>query len=323
MSVSFHRFLSKSASRRALHAAISPILTDVSLRDGIQCANPEYYTTFQKKDIFHTILFQENPPYMEVGSLVNPKILPIMSDSLDIYKYASNQEWLIDRNMMMDLFNSDEPSTIPLNSDYNEKRYFLLMSSLKQIPIALENGVKNMSFITSTTDEFQRKNTNKNLEETKSEFSRIFLEYPKLSDLYTKLYISCIRECPIIGPVDLDWIVKEILYYHTKYPFQEICLSDTCGSLTYEDFEYIVETIKIFGLPYSKISLHLHVNAKKTEHIEHILYFCFKNGINKFDVSLLHMGGCSVTIPKSDNHPNLTYKDFYEILQKYIEFKES
>ena len=250
---------------------------------------------------------------MEVGSLSS---LPIMSDSLEIHKYASNQEWEANRRVIMDLFDDKERNAPTL-----DKKYFLLIPSLKQLSFALDSGVKHLSFITSVSNPFQIKNVNKSVEETKTEFSEMFVLYPHIATLYTKLYISCIRECPITGPIDLDWIVKEIIYYHEKYPFDEICLSDTCGSLTYDDFEYILETIHIFGVPYSKVALHLHV-SKNSTHIDPILRYCFRSGIRKFDVSLLNTGGCSITMTKDTCHSNLSYTQFYAILTKYIEARD-
>jgi isopropylmalate/homocitrate/citramalate synthase len=320
MSSAFQRFLSISAKRREIYGRIAPVLTDVSLRDGLQFADPDHYGTIEKKDLFHTILFQENPQHMEVGALVSNKILPIMSDSLEIHKYAANQEWTVDRNILMDLFqNETETPTLPLNSDYSEKHYYLLVGSLKKLPLALQLGVKHFSFITSVSNPFQKKNVNITIEETKTEFDHMFRQYKELENLHTKLYISCIRECPIGGPIELEWIVKEILYYHERYSFQEICLSDTCGTLKYDDFKYIVETVKIFGLPYSKISLHLHTDPESFTETVSILRYCFKHGIRKFDVSLLNMGGCPV---KERASANLSYEQFYEILKKYIEVVE-
>ena len=50
-----------------------------------------------------------------------------------------------------------------------------------------------------------------------------------------------------------------------------ICLSDTCGSLNEEDFEYIVDTCAYFGLPFSKFSLHLHVKREREAEVEKII----------------------------------------------------
>jgi hypothetical protein len=97
-----------------------------------------------------------------------------------------------------------------------------------------------------------------------------------------------------------------------------ICLSDTCGSLNPEDFEYIIDTCKVFGLPMSKISLHLHVNPERVKIVEQIIWMALDRKIVNFDVSNLKSGGCSVTMNKTQLAPNLSYELYYQSLCKYI-----
>ena len=54
------------------------------------------------------------------------------------------------------------------------------------------------------------------------------------------------------------------------------------------------------------------------ENVEQILKFCFQNDLNKFDVSTLETGGCSVTMNRDQLLPNLSYELFYSILHKYM-----
>jgi hypothetical protein len=54
------------------------------------------------------------------------------------------------------------------------------------------------------------------------------------------------------------------------------------------------------------------------ENSKKILKYCFENEINKFDISSLATGGCSITIENKKLHPNLSYGIFYSILYEYI-----
>ena len=54
------------------------------------------------------------------------------------------------------------------------------------------------------------------------------------------------------------------------------------------------------------------------ENSKKILKYCFENEINKFDISSLATGGCSITIENKKLHPNLAYGIFYSILYEYI-----
>ena len=132
-----------------------------------------------------------------------------------------------------------------------------------------------------------------------------------------KLYLSCINECPIEGEINKNIIIDEIAYYannHRNYKINEICLSDTCGTLTFNDYKYILDGCMDKNIPMDLLSLHLHVG--NNNEVEKIIRYSLLKKMNTFDVSALEEGGCSVTI----NNPkkNLNYDIFYEILLKYM-----
>lgn len=275
----------------------TPILTDVSLRDGLQGANIKDYPINKKKIILDDIVKQYNPAKIEVGSLVNPKILPIMADSMELYQYAKQ------------------------NYATNNVDFFMLIPSMKQFEIAMKYNIKNLAFITSVSEEFQKKNTNRTLDEIKADFkiiSKSLLREHFYERRYTKLYISCIQECPIRGMIDEDKIINEVFYYYNNYRFNELCLSDTMGTLDPVDFEYILKRLIYIGIPAKKFSLHLHYSPSKIQNIENILHICFKYNITKYDVSMIDTGGCSVTMKPDELKSNLTYDLFYDIYNRYI-----
>ena len=94
----------------------------------------------------------------------------------------------------------------------------------------------------------------------------------------------------------------------------ELCLSDTCGTLKFNDYKYILDRCIEEQIPMQLLSLHLHVDDKNE--LEKIIRYSLLNNINCFDVSSLEEGGCSVTIKKPKK--NLSYDLFYEILLTYI-----
>lgn len=275
-------------------------LYDTSLRDGIQKAHPDHFPTTRKIVIFEHIKSIYKPQNIEVGSLCYPKVLPIMNDTLDIYHHAIREHDI--QNM----------------PTYDKSNVYVLIPSLSKLQKAIDAGITSMSFITSVSNVFQMKNTHRSIRDTKHEFEDIFIALkrePNYENYRKKLYISCISECPLAGPIDIHLIIEELQFYHNHYEFDELCLSDTCGSLTCEDFVKIVEQSQI---PASKFSLHLHVSPGNMTNVENILFYCFSHGIHKFDVSLLETGGCSVTMANSQMLPNLSYDTFYEIYQKYV-----
>ena len=292
-------WLQKSPNKNVIYENLNPQLFDVTLRDGLQTIPKEQiagWTTAEKKATYYHINIKHKPQNIEMGSLASPKVLPIFADSLNLYKQLE-----------------EEPVTTTANK-------YILIPNKKMLKLAMEHNVKNFSFITSVSNAFQKKNTNTTLDDKKIELKEMANSI-NVQNNKIKLYVSCINECPLTGAIDNDWIVHEILNYEKNIKVDELCLSDTCGTLKFEDFEYIIDTCLYFGIPPSKLSLHLHFSENNFDNTKQIIYHAFEKRINKFDVSMFDMGGCSVTMSANKCNKNLTYDAFYKILVDYIEKK--
>ena len=104
-----------------------------------------------------------------------------------------------------------------------------------------------------------------------------------------------------------------MLEYLDLKAFNEICLSDTTGELTNENFKKLLLVIsRIVNV--NKLSLHLHVNKENEDNVLEILENAIKYDIKKFDISCIEDGGCSVTMDKSKLNSNLTY----DVLEKLL-----
>jgi len=93
-------WLEKSKKKMEIYNKINPQLFDVTLRDGLQTVSKDLshiWTTQEKKNMYYKILFNHKPQKCEIGSLTNPKILPIFNDSLELLKEL-NQNLIIDLN---------------------------------------------------------------------------------------------------------------------------------------------------------------------------------------------------------------------------------
>ena len=112
------------------------ILFDVSLRDDLQGCKPNSITLQEKKDIFHNIMFNYNPNSIEIGSIVNPKIMPSMADSVDLYKYASDFIKNVSKK----------------NTDL-----YIVTPTKNSFFIGLSHNIQNYSFLTSVSESFQKK----------------------------------------------------------------------------------------------------------------------------------------------------------------------
>jgi len=261
-------------------------LFDVSLRDGIQPIK-KIYTLGGKKDLLHKIIEKYKPSAIEIGSIVNPKIVPQMANSIELHNYV-------------------------LEKGLNEKiDIYMLTPTLKSVLIGKKNNITNFSFITSVSNKFQLKNINKSLQHTKLELADMFSTIDKTNNV--KLYLSCVNECPIDGIQNNEHIINEFMYYYYRYNhiLTDICISDTCGTLNGHDFRYIIDTlIYQFGVKPNHISVHFHIANTIADkiNISAMLYRAIDNNILKVDVSCLNdSGGCHVTLDKKKMKANVSY----------------
>lgn len=259
---------------------------DVSLRDGLQSIK-ECYTLHEKKELLKNIIKNYNPQKIEIGSIVNPSVLPQMNNSLELYQYADKK--------------------------YKNIDFYLLIPSFNKFMVAQNNDIKNISLITSVSNKFQLKNTSKDLEKQKEEFLKMKDHVHNFDNV--KLYVSCINQCPIQGKINIDFILHEIEYYKNLNMFDEFCLSDTCGNINYEDFKNILdETLKI--VPDKCISLHMHRSQNDMDELKKMIRYAYSKNIYNYDVSALeNVGGCSVSIEKNNLVGNINYSDLLTILR--------
>ena len=266
-------------------------LFDVTLRDGLQSI-PKIYSLAEKMDLGLDIIANRNPYAIEVGSIVSPKIVPQMKNSIDFFQTFSST------------YGTYKPIDI-----------YVLTPNYKSVQFAAKNDVCNYSFITSVSNMFQKKNINLTISDTKSEINQMVdLVKTKHEDNKIKLYISCFTECPIVGKIDNHTVISEIMYYyhnHDKH-IDNFCLSDTCGTLRFQDFKFIIDALIKNGVELEQFGLHLHKQSN-CDNVKNIIMYGMKNGISQYDVSYIPgIGGCSVTMENPSG--NIGYETIYECL---------
>lgn len=293
-----------------------PSAFDVTLRDGLQSLSIEKQKSIdfiEKKNIYHTIYFNHRPKNIEIGSFVSNKIFPIFNDTKDLLCYINKHQ---------DSLKYSFDYLVPLKTN----NYILIPNSDKLNEYLLNKHIKllnspfNYSFITSTSNSFQCKNIRMTLQESDTDIlNMIYTLDEKFDkrDYQIKLYVSCINECPIEGKIDSDKIINRLLMLN-NFKIDNICLSDTCGTLEPKELCDILSKCIENGIPKSKMSLHLHVKQGREQITEQLIHTALDLGIIEFDVSLLDSGGCSVTINKNKLAPNLSYDLYYKSLTTYL-----
>lgn len=260
---------------------------DVTLRDSIQPVK-QIYSLDHKKNLLHHIIDNHFPNSIEIGSIVNPKIVPQMANSLELFKYVRT-------------------TNIQSYTDI-----YMLTPTPKSVAIGKENNLKCFSFISSVSEQFQQKNTRRGLSEIKHDIDQM---YNMLSPTdKVKIYISCVNECPIQGKISNSHIINEVLYYSKYFNSiqTEICLSDTCATLQFEDYKEILDgLVYANGMCRTNLSTHFHVptsNKNGMLGLMSMIKYSLDMNINKFDVSCISTsGGCFITMDDSKLAPNLNY----------------
>ena len=176
-----------------------------------------------------------------------------------------------------------------------------------------DTNINHFSFITSISESFHFKNTKITLENSDQEIFEMMYNLDETLvrrfPPFIKLYVTCINECPINGKIDNNFIINRLLQLN-KMKVDNICLSDTCGTLNAIDFKYIVDNCNNNGLPFKRLSLQLRVKQKREKEIEKIIHNALERKITKFDVSLKEMN--------KNNTPILSYEQYYKFFVNYI-----
>jgi isopropylmalate/homocitrate/citramalate synthase len=269
---------------------------DVTMRDGLESI-PKKYTLDDKKAILNKLMNVYKPEALEIGSLISSKLYPQMNKSYELYNYANN------------LYNKNQKVC-----DF----YLLIPPTYKHLNSAIKKNIRNISLVTSVSDKYQKQTYNQSIEETKDIIKNVLNSSP-LSKPFdnVKLYVSCITNCPMSGKQDNEHIVNQLYDYLHMDGISNVCLTDTCGNMRYNDFTHIIDYLNIeMNYKLDKLSLHLHTNDNmKYYTTDAIIKYAIYNNIKKFDLTNfdnIYFGNGIITVDVKQFNNNLTYNRLYE-----------
>lgn len=260
-----------------------PKITDVTVRDGLQ----SYSKLLSVKDRTYIVkkISSLNINELEVGSIVSAKIIPQMKHSLEVFQNCK------------------------INDPKNN--YHMLVSNEKGMDDLLRYDVKNICFFTSPSDTFNKKNINCNVDESFEKIKNMKNKINKI-DVYTKGYLSCVTDCPYEGKLDDEKIIDAI-YRLYDLGMNDICLSDTLGTLKADNFNNIISKLDENILKH--ISVHLHQEIGNDEW-KNVIRLCLRKNIYSFDTSLLNLGGCPAAFSKEKKSGNLDLFDLVSFFEE-------
>ena len=234
------------------------ILTDVSLRDGLQ-AEARTLSTDTKVSIFENLAgmgFER----LEITSFVNPKWIPQLAGA----------EALCARIEALGL----------------SQQTMAFVPNKKGLERLLRFKIEWVSAFVAASETFNRKNVNMGIQETLGEIG-VVRELAKRASRQVRVYLSTAFGCPYEGEVNLKALDHCLKQLSSLAP-DEVVLSDTIGVATPVQVGRVIDVAsQHFSL--ERIGVHFHntyaMGLAATQ-------AAFDRGVRRFDGSTGGIGGC-------------------------------
>ena len=244
----------------------SVLINEVGPRDGLQ--NIEAVLSISERFELIRSIEKSGIQSLEIGSFVNPKAVPAMSGTDELFKKLGNQS-----------------------------NYSVLIPNTKGFDIAVDNNVKEICLVLCVTDSMNRKNINKSISESICEFNEI-IKKARIKNIRTKCYISVAFHCPYEGKVDLGF-VTDLTNKIIDFGIDEIVIADTIGKANPMEVKLLFKEL-LKHSPTNLFSAHFH--DTKALGLANV-FASLDQGINKFDACVGGLGGCPFAPGSSGNLP--------------------
>ena len=232
-------------------------LVEVGPRDGLQ--NEKFAITTSTKIQLIENLVDAGLTYIEAGSFVNPKWVPQMADSGEVFAGIARKPGVT---------------------------YAALTPNLQGYERAIAVNANEVAIFAAASEAFSQKNINCSISESIQRFQTL-IDAAKSRHIPVRGYISCVAGCPYSGAVDVQAvasIAKELL----AMGCYEISLGDTIGVGTAGQIKHMIETLAR-DIPIEKIAAHMHDTYGQA--LANI-YAALEMGVSVIDSSVAGLGGC-------------------------------
>jgi hydroxymethylglutaryl-CoA lyase len=206
--------------------------------------------------------------YIEAGSFVNPKWVPQMADSAEVFAGINRKANIT---------------------------YAALVPNLQGFERALAVNANEVAIFAAASEAFSQKNINCSISESITRFETL-INAAQAQKIPVRGYISCVAGCPYSGDVDpatVATIAKELL----AMGCYEISLGDTIGVGTAGKIKSLIETVAQ-NISIEKIAVHMHDTYGQA--LTNI-FASLEMGVNVIDSSIAGLGGCPYAAGASGN----------------------
>lgn len=246
---------------------VNILLEDESLRDGLQFEQ-QILTLDEKITLFH-LLRTAGVQRIQLGSFVNPKVVPQMADTHEFIQEVKDSEVLL--------------TGLVLNGRGLER--------------AIASGLKHISLSASASDAHSWKNVRKSSDEAITGAVALIRE-AKAAGLAVRAGAQCAFGCVYQGEVAEQRVI-EMLEQMAQAGADEFNLADTTGMANPLQVQQLVTKVR-HHLPDAHLSLHLH--DTRGLGIANMVAG-FQAGVRIFDTSAGGLGGCPFVKGAAGNVP--------------------
>ena len=246
-------------------------LVEVGPRDGLQNESAPV-TTAEKIHLIESLI-DAGVSYIEAGSFVNPRSVPQMADSDQVFAGLKKLRRL----------------NLPALT------LAALTPNLKGFERAMEAGVSEVAVFASASEGFSAKNINCTIAESLTRFEPV-MQAALDQGVAVRGYISCVVGCPYDGevtPQQVD-LVSRALFDMGCY---EVSLGDTIGVGTAGHFKRLLDYLLLKN-SVDKLAVHCHDTYGQA-----LANICvsLEYGIATVDASVAGLGGCPYALNASGN----------------------
>ena len=229
---------------------------EVGPRDGFQNLKEFIPTEVKIKEI--ELLIASGIKEIEVTSFVHPKAIPQMADAIEV--------------------------ATTIASRYKDLRLMALVPNARGAENALKCGINSIAYVISASEEHNKANVNRKIEESIADLKELIKNFPELN---VRLDIATAFGCPFLGKVPEEK-VYELIEIALNIGVKEIVLCDTIGIAYPTQVENLVQSTfrKFPGIP-----LVLHLHDTRGMGLANALAG-LNAGISALEASVGGLGGC-------------------------------
>ncbi len=241
-------------------------IVEVGPRDGLQ-NEKQPIDTATKIELIER-LTQAGIRYCEAGAFVNPKWVPQMAGSAEVFEQVSRDP---------------------------QVTYAALVPNIKGFERAVAVNASEVAVFCAASEAFTQKNTNCSIDESLQR-ARAVVEAANRADLRVRGYVSCVVGCPYegdIAPEKVSYVASALL----DMGCYEISLGDTIGVGTPASVLAMLECVAA-TIPLEKLAVHFHDTYGQA--LANILA-ALQSGIAIVDSSIAGLGGCPYAKGASGN----------------------